>query len=302
MSIDFKDRVVVVTGAGGGIGRAHALLLAERGATVVVNDVGLSVHGDGAASGAAEAVVAEIEAAGGRALASTESIATPEGGEAIVAAAVAAFGRLDVVVHNAGILRDRSFAKLSAEDVQAVMDVHLNGAFNVLIPAFKVMKGAGYGRIVLTTSSSGLFGTFGQANYGAAKAGLLGLMNVLAVEGARFGITANAISPTALTRMTEDLLGDIADHFDPAHVAAVVAYLASERCSLTHHVLTAGGGRVGRIFVGVTPGVYVGPEVATPETIEERLDAILDLDGHVVPDDGLGEVALIRAALGVEAM
>ena len=302
MSIDFRDRVVVVTGAGGGIGRAHALLLAQRGATVVVNDVGLSVHGDGAASGAADAVVAEIEAAGGRALASTESIATPEGGEAIVAAAVAAIGRLDLVVHNAGILRDRSFAKLSVEDVQAVMDVHLNGAFNVLIPAFKVMKGAGYGRIVLTTSSSGLFGTFGQANYAAAKAGLLGLMNVLAVEGARFGITANAISPTALTRMTEDLLGDIADHFDPAHVAAVVAYLASERCQLTHHVLTAGGGRVGRIFVGVTPGVYVGPEVATPETIEERLDAILDLDGHVVPDDGLGEVALIRAALGVEAM
>lgn len=298
--VDFRERVAIVTGAGGGIGRAHALLLAARGAAVVVNDVGHRTGDDGTSRSTAAEVVSEIVAAGGRAIASTDSIVTAAGGQAIVDATLAAYGRLDVVVHNAGILRDRSFAKLTADEVEDVMAVHLDGAFHVVGPAYRVMQQAGYGRIVLTTSASGLFGTFGQANYGAAKAGLVGLMNVLAVEGARHGIRANAVAPTALTQMTEGLLGDLAEHFDPAHVAAVVAYLASERCELTHTILSAGGGRVARVFVGVTPGWYSGPAITSPETVAAHLDEILDREGYIVPEDGLGEIALIRRALGFE--
>jgi NAD(P)-dependent dehydrogenase (short-subunit alcohol dehydrogenase family) len=299
-TVDFRERVAIVTGAGGGIGRAHALLLAARGAAVVVNDVGQRTDDDGSARSTAADVVSEIEAAGGRAIASTDSIVSGPGGQAIVDATLAAYGRLDVVVHNAGILRDRSFAKLAPDEIDDVMAVHLDGAFHVLRPAYRVMQEAGYGRIVLTTSASGLFGTFGQANYGAAKAGLVGLMNVLAVEGARHGIRVNAVAPTALTQMTEGLLGELADHFDPAHVAAVVAYLASERCALTHRILSAGGGRGARVFVGVTPGWYSGPEVATPEAIGAHLDEIVDREDYVVPEDGLGEIALIRRALGFD--
>lgn len=295
--IDFTGRVAAVTGAGGGIGRAHALLLASRGARVVVSDVGVSVTGEGGSASAAQAVVAEIEAAGGQAVAVTDSIATAEGGKAVVDAALAAYGRLDIVIHNAGILRDRSFAKMSEADVDDVMAVHLSGAFNVLRPAWPVMQAQNYGRILLTSSGSGLFGTFGQANYAAAKAGLIGLMNVLAVEGARYGIKVNALSPTALTRMTEGLLGDLAEHFDPRHVAPVAAYLVSERCELTHHILAAGGGRVARIFVGTTPGHYLGREPAAPEAVEAALDRILSLDPYTVPDDGTGEVELIARAL-----
>jgi NAD(P)-dependent dehydrogenase (short-subunit alcohol dehydrogenase family) len=295
--IDFTGRVAVITGAGGGIGRAHALLLAERGARVVVCDVGTSVTGEGGAGSAAQAVVAEIEAAGGAAVPVTASIATAEGGRAAVDAALEVYGRLDIVIHNAGILRDRSFARMTEADVDDVMAVHLSGAFNVLRPAWPVMQSRGYGRILLTTSASGLFGTFGQANYAAAKAGLIGLMNVLAVEGARYGIQVNALSPTARTRMTEGLLGDLAEHFDPRHIAPVAAYLVSERCALTHHVLSAGGGRVARIFVGTTPGEYLGPEPATPEAVEAALERVLSLDSYAVPDDGLGEVELIRRAL-----
>ncbi|GAA2733389.1 SDR family NAD(P)-dependent oxidoreductase [Actinocorallia aurantiaca] len=291
--IDFTGRVALVTGAGGGIGRAHALLLAERGARVVVCDVGTTPEG----TPAAEAVVAEIEAAGGSAVPSTASIATAEGGKAAVDAALGAYGRLDIVLHNAGILRDRSFAKMTESDVDDVMAVHLSGAFNVLRPAWPVMQSQKYGRVLLTTSASGLFGTFGQANYAAAKAGLIGLMNVLAAEGARHGIQVNALSPTARTQMTEGLLGELAEHFDPRHIAPVAAYLVSERCALTHHILSAGGGRVARIFVGTTPGHYLGREPATPEAVEAALDEVLSLDSYVVPDDGRGEVELISRAL-----
>lgn len=299
-TLDFAGRVVVITGAGGGIGRAHALLLGARGAAVVVNDVGRDVHGDGPAGSAAAEVAAEIRAAGGEALANADSVATPAGGEALVAAALGAYGRVDAVVHNAGILRDRTIPNLTPEDVDAVLAVHLLGAFNVLRPAYPVMKRQGYGRVVLTTSSTGLFGNFGQANYGAAKAGLVGLMHVLALEGARHGILANAVSPSAATRMTEGLLGALADRLDPAHVAPVVAYLVSERCTLTHHILTVGGGRVGRVFLGVTPGVYFGPEPTTPEEVERRLDDVLDVSSFVVPDSGHGEVELILKALAGE--
>lgn len=295
-AVTMEGRVALVTGAGGGIGRAHALQLAALGAKVVVNDVGGDVHGSGSGS-AAQRVVAEIEAAGGEAVASTDSIATPDGGAAAVQVALDRWGRIDALVHNAGILRDKSLAKLEDDDVDAVMAVHLDGGFNVVRPAFRAMRDASYGRIVLTTSASGMFGTFGQANYAAAKAGLVGLMNVVAVEGARFGITANALSPTAATRMTEGLLGDLADHFDPRHVAAVAGYLCSEACTTTHAIVSAGGGRVARIFVGTTPGVYLGPEPTSPDEVAARFDEILATDDHVVPDDGTGEVALIAQML-----
>ncbi|MEE9532921.1 MAG: SDR family NAD(P)-dependent oxidoreductase, partial [Acidimicrobiia bacterium] len=226
--VDFKDRVAVITGAGGGLGREHALLLAGLGAAVVVNDLGGSVDGTGAASSAADAVVAEIVAAGGAAVAEYSSVATPDGGAAIVQKALDEFGRLDVVINNAGILRDKSFSKMEVADAQAVLDVHLTGAFNVSLPAFRVMKENSYGRFVFTSSASGLFGNFGQANYGAAKAGLVGLSNVLAIEGQKYNILSNAIAPIAFTRMTEELLGPFADSTAPELVTPMVVYLCSE--------------------------------------------------------------------------
>ena len=207
--ISFDGRVAIVTGAGGGLGRSHALLLAERGASIVVNDLGGDVHGNGGSDSAAQKVVDEIKARGGNAIANHDSVATPDGGRAIVKTAVDAFGKVDIVINNAGILRDKAFHKMDDDMINAVIDVHLTGAFFVTKPAFEIMRDQGYGRIVSTTSGTGLFGNFGQSNYGAAKAGLVGLTRTLSLEGAMHNIKANVIAPIAGTRMTEDILATI---------------------------------------------------------------------------------------------
>ncbi|MEY3354194.1 MAG: hypothetical protein RLZZ16_996, partial [Actinomycetota bacterium] len=212
--LGFDGKVAVITGAGGGLGRQHALLLASRGALVVVNDLGGAVDGSGSDKGAAQKVVDEIRDLGGEAVADTNSVSTLEGGAAIIATATAAYGRVDIVINNAGILRDKSFQNMEPEMVRAVLDVHLLGAFNVTQPAFKLMREQGYGRIVSTSSAAGIFGNFGQANYGAAKMGLVGFTRVLAVEGAKYNVKANAIAPLAYTRMTENLLGNLGERLD----------------------------------------------------------------------------------------
>jgi NAD(P)-dependent dehydrogenase (short-subunit alcohol dehydrogenase family) len=277
----FDGRVAIVTGAGNGLGRSHALLLAGRGAQVVVNDVDAD---------AASAVVDEIERAGGVAVANDDSVTTPEGGAGITAAAVAAFGRVDIVVNNAGFVRDRAFHKITPEDVDAVLDVHLRGAFWVTSPAWRLMREQGYGRVVFTTSAGGLLGNFGQSNYAAAKMGILGLMRVLSTEGETRGIRVNAIAPMAATRMTEGLLGDMTDALGPDLVSPVVGWLCHEDCEVTGEIFTTGGGRVGRYFVGVAPGFH-DPKL-TMESVRDHLDAIRDLTGHVVPVTPDGEVPL----------
>lgn len=290
--LGFDGRVAIVTGAGGGLGRAHALLLARHGAQVVVNDLGGSVSGEGSDAGAAQLVVGEIEAAGGVAVADTSSVAEPAGGEAIVAAAMEAFGRVDILVNNAGIVRDRSFAKLSTSDLDRVLDVHLRGAFFITRPAWEVMRGQGFGRIVNTTSAAGLFGNFGQTNYGAAKMGLVGLTKALAQEGARHNITANAIAPMAHTRMTEGILGpDTAALLDPALVSPLVAYLAHETCEVTGRVFSVGGGRVGEVFFGETRGFFHAG--LTPEALQDNWEAVCDREGFAVPQGIQDELGLL---------
>ncbi|MDH3470658.1 MAG: SDR family NAD(P)-dependent oxidoreductase [Acidimicrobiia bacterium] len=283
--IDFQDRVAIVTGAGGGLGRSHALLLAGRGASVVVNDLGGEVGGSGSSETPAQQVVDEIVAAGGSAVAEYSSVATPDGGDAIVAKALEEFGRVDIVVNNAGILRDKSFGKLEWPDLDAVIDVHLKGAFYVTRAAFAHMKEQNYGRVVVTSSNAGLFGNFGQTNYGAAKLGLVGFMNVLKIEGAKNNIKVNAIAPVAHTRMTEELLGPLAEMLQPEQVSPAVAYLCSEACELTGEIWSAAGGSVSRIFIGLTDG-YFKPASDGPLTIEDvqdNLEVIRDPDGHIVP-------------------
>ncbi|MGD2042930.1 MAG: SDR family oxidoreductase, partial [Acidimicrobiia bacterium] len=256
--ITFDGRVAIVTGAGGGLGRTYALELARRGARVVVNDLGGAVDGTGSSESAADKVVSEIAEAGGEAVANYDSVSTPEGGESIVQTALDAFGTVEIVVNNAGILRDKSFAKMTMDEVQAVLDVHLKGGFNVSSPAFKVMRENAYGRFVFTSSASGLFGNFGQANYGAAKAGLVGLSNVIAIEGAKYNIKSNAIAPIAKTRMTEDL--PIPDAVAAEHVTPMVVYLCSDANEHSHEIFTVGGGRYGRVFIGTNRGWFSGTD------------------------------------------
>jgi NAD(P)-dependent dehydrogenase (short-subunit alcohol dehydrogenase family) len=283
--VDLDGRVAVVTGAGGGLGRSHALMLASRGAKVVVNDLGGSRDGSGAGSAMADAVVAEIVAAGGEAVANYDSVATAEGGRGIVAAAVEAFGRIDIVVNNAGILRDSSFLKLDLDALDLVLKVHLYGAFNVTHAAWPHLKDQGYGRIVSTASGSGLYGNFGQSNYSAAKMGIVGLTRTLAIEGAKYGITANAIAPIAASRMTEDVMPpQLLERIQPEHVSPVVAHLASEACTDSGRIYSVGGGYVARVAIVEGAGTAFDT-VPSPEDIAERWEAI----NAVGLTDGAGE-------------
>jgi NAD(P)-dependent dehydrogenase (short-subunit alcohol dehydrogenase family) len=292
--ISFDGRVAIVTGAGGGLGRSYALELARRGARVVVNDLGGATDGTGGGSAAADSTVAEIVDRGGEAVANYDSVATPEGGEALVASARDAFGTVDIVINNAGILRDKSFAKLEPGDLSAVLAVHLLGAFYVSQPAFRVMKAKGYGRFIFTSSAAGLFGNFGQSNYGAAKMGLVGLSNVLAVEGARDGILSNVIAPAAYSRLSGGLLGGYEAALRPDHVTPLVVYLVSEASSTTHEVFSAGGGRFARVFIGLTPGwsaeIGAAPSV---EDVSDHLAEIRSEAGYIVPASLADEMPLV---------
>ena len=298
MTIEFDGRVAIITGAGGGLGKTYALELGRRGAKVVVNDLGGNPDGTGGAASPADATVEEIKAAGGEAVANYDSVATPEGGAAITQTALDAFGTVDIVINNAGILRDKSFANLPVPDIQAVIDVHLLGAFYVTQPAFRVMKEKGYGRLLFTSSSAGVFGNFGQTNYGAAKMGLVGMSNVLALEGAKANIKSNVIAPIAKSRLTEDILGPLADVVDPHLVTPLSLYLVSEACQLTHEVFSVGGGKYSRVFVGETPGWFAGKgEQPTVEDIAEHIDEIRGEDGYTVPGSANDDIALLLKAL-----
>jgi NAD(P)-dependent dehydrogenase (short-subunit alcohol dehydrogenase family) len=293
--VDLDGQVAVVTGAGAGLGRAYAIALAALGARVVVNDLGSEKDGTGNDVRAADSCVEEIRDAGGEGVASYSTVATPEGGEEIIRTASSNYGSLDILINNAGFVRDSSFGKMSVEDVRAVIGVHLMGAFHVTKPAFALMKEKGYGRIVFTSSAAGLIGNFGQANYGAAKMGIVGLSNVLAIEGARYGIKSNVIAPMAITRMTADMLADQEELFDPRRVAPMVVYLASSQCSVTHEVYSAGAGRYARMFVGVTRGWATGLEIPTASEIAKNIDAIRDESDYFVPAHYTEEVELIMS-------
>jgi NAD(P)-dependent dehydrogenase (short-subunit alcohol dehydrogenase family) len=297
--ITFDDQVAIITGAGGGLGKTYALDLARRGAKVVVNDLGGNPDGTGSGTSPAEETVAEIKAAGGEAVASFDSVATPEGGQAIVDTALSNFGRVDIVINNAGILRDKSFTNMSVEEIDAVLTVHLRGAFFVSQPAFRQMKTQGYGRLLFTTSAAGLFGNFGQTNYSAAKMGLVGLSSTLAIEGAKAGICSNVIAPLALTRLTEDLMpGPMGAKLGPEHVTAMAIYLVSKECTLTHETFAAGAGWFGRVFVGVAPGTFpVEGGVATAEDIRDHLGEIRAEDGYFVPTDATSAMGPIAKVL-----
>ena len=291
--LGYDGRVAIVTGAGGGLGREHALLLASRGAQIVVNDVGGSISGEGGDAGPAQRTAKEIEDLGGVAVADINTVATPEGGEAIVRTALETFGRVDIVINNAGILRDKTFHNMTPDMFDQVVRVHLNGAFNVTRAAWVPMRESGFGRIVSTSSSAGILGNFGQVNYGAAKMGLVGFTRVLAQEGAKYNIKANILAPVARTRMTEDLLGPLANRLDPALVSPVVAWLAHEDCPVTGEIYSAGGGRVARMFIGVTPGYY-NPRL-TVEDIRDHFEELRTEAGYTVPNSTNEELAILMA-------
>ena len=272
--IDFDGRVAIVTGAGGGLGRSHALLLASRGAKVVVNDLGGNRSGEGGGSEMADQVVTEIKDAGGEAVANYEGVHTWEGGQAIVQSAIDAFGRVDIVVNNAGILRDTSFAKLEQDQLDLVLKVHLYGGFHVARAAWPHLREQGYGRVINTTSGSGLYGNFGQANYSAAKLGLVGLTRTLSIEGAKYGITANVIAPIAKSRMTEDIMPpQLLERLEPDYVSPLVAYLASEACTDTGRIYSVGGGYMARVAILEGEGATFD-RVPSPDEVADQWEAI----------------------------
>lgn len=296
----FDGRVAVITGAGSGLGRSHAFELAGRGASVVVNDLGTAVDGRTRSSAPADAVVAQIRAIGGTAVADYHSVTEDGGPAAIVDRALTAFGQLDILVNNAGFLRDRSFAKVSAADLDDVVAVHLRGGFLVAQAAWSHMKTQRYGRIINVTSNSGLLGTFGQSNYGAAKMGLVGLTRVLALEGSRCGIHVNALAPMARTRMTEDLLGPIVERLRPELVAPVVAWLAHEQCSASGEIYSAAAGQVSRFFIGLTEGV--GDDNLSAERVRELFSEIRDTRDWTELGSSADEIELLRSRLDRRAV
>jgi len=278
----FDGRVAVITGGGRGLGRAYAELLAARGAKVVINDPGASLSGDLTDAGPAEETVQAIKAAGGEAVANTDSVATPEGGKAIIQSTMDHFGRIDILIHNAGIVRRAPLAEMSYQDFEDVLDVHLRGAFHVVRPAFPIMCEAGYGRIVLTGSINGLYGNYKNANYSVAKAGTQGLSSVAALEGAEFGVKSNVILPAAVTRMSEGVDTSAFPPMPPEMVAPAVAWLAHEDCSVTGEMLISAAGRVARAYVAETPGVY-RPEW-TIEDMAAQIEAIRNTDEPLLFD------------------
>ena len=298
MGLDFRGQVAIVTGAGGGLGRQHALALAARGARVLVNDLGGAVDGTGGSVNAAQRVVDEIRAAGGEALANGASVTDFAAVEAMVGQAVAAWGRVDVLVSNAGILRDKSFAKMELADFRQVLDVHLMGAVHCCKALWPLMTQQKYGRIVLTTSSSGLYGNFGQANYGAAKMALVGLMQTLAIEGMKHDIRVNCLAPTAATRMTESLFPpDMLAAFSPEAVVPAMLVLASDEAP-TRATLCAGAGGFEAAHVTLTQGSFVGRGEDAPEELLAQLAAVRERHGETVPasgaDQGANEMRLAR--------
>lgn len=289
MGIDFQGRVAIVTGAGGGLGRQHALALAARGAKVLVNDLGGAVDGSGGTVTAAQAVVDEIRAAGGEALANGASVTDFAAVEAMVQLAIDAWGRVDILVNNAGILRDKSFAKMDMADFRLVVDVHLMGAAHCCKAVWPHMVAQQYGRIVMTTSSTGLYGNFGQANYGAAKLAQVGLMQTLSIEGAKNNIRVNALAPTAATRMTEDLFPkDMLDALRPESVVPAMLVLAHESAP-TRTVLCAGGGSFEAAHITLTQGIHLGTGADVPEQLAVRLAEVTERAGEQVPQSGAAQ-------------
>jgi len=291
MGLEFKDRVAIVTGAGGGLGRLHALALAARGAKVVVNDLGGARDGSGGSVSAAQAVVTEIEAAGGVAVANGASVTDFAAVQAMVQQAVDAWGRVDILVNNAGILRDKSFAKMELDDFRMVMDVHLMGAVHCTKAAWPHMVAQKYGRILMTTSSSGLYGNFGQSNYGAAKMALVGLMQTLSIEGAKHHIHVNCLAPTAATRMTEDLMPpQVLAALKPEAVVPAMLVLVGQNAP-TRTILCAGAGSVEAAQITLTQGSWIGLEDDAPERLQDALGAVVDGSGASVPASGAAQGA-----------
>jgi len=288
-TIDFKGRVAIVTGAGGGLGRQHALALAARGARVVVNDLGSASNGSGASVSAAQTVVDEIKAAGGEAMANGASVTDFDAVQAMVQQAVGAWGRIDILVNNAGILRDKSFAKMELADFRLVVDVHLMGAVNCTKAVWAQMNEQKYGRIVMTTSSSGLYGNFGQSNYGAAKLALVGLMQTLSIEGAKNDIRVNCLAPTAATRMTEGLMPqEVLDALRPEAVVPAMLVLASADAP-NRTILCAGAGTFEAAHLTLTQGVWLGVGADTPEQLAARLAEVTSREGEIVPQSGTAQ-------------
>ena len=286
MELEFKGRVAIVTGAGGGLGRQHALALAARGAKVLVNDLGGAVDGSGGSVSAAQAVVDEIRAAGGEALANGASVTDFAAVEAMVQQAINAWGRVDILVNNAGILRDKSFAKMDMADFRLVIDVHLMGAAHCCKAVWPHMVAQNYGRIVMTTSSTGLYGNFGQANYGAAKLAQVGLMQTLSIEGAKYGIHVNALAPTAATRMTEGLMSqEVLDALKPEAVVPAMLVLAHASAP-TRTILCAGAGSFEAAHITLTEGIHLGLGPEVPEQLAARLAEVTERAGEQVPQSG----------------